>query len=205
MSAVPTHGTRSILKRAGAVRPSRVDCGQRDEGARAGNALSRVRDRRAGAGRRRARRRAVRAELRRRSRARAADRAVGGVAASRSRRSAFSRSSARRTSGCTERTTSSASRSAGRSRTSSPLPPAWLRGLGSATTRAPGLITRGLAEISRLACAAGASRETLAGLAGLGDLVLTCNGSAQPQPPCRHRARAWPRLARRAGGNEDGG
>jgi glycerol-3-phosphate dehydrogenase (NAD(P)+) len=39
-----------------------------------------------------------------------------------------------------------------------------------------GLITRGLAEITRLACAAGAQRETLAGLAGLGDLVLTCTG-----------------------------
>ena len=40
-----------------------------------------------------------------------------------------------------------------------------------------GLITRGLAEITRLACARGAQRETLAGLSGLGDLVLTCTGS----------------------------
>ena len=40
-----------------------------------------------------------------------------------------------------------------------------------------GLITRGLAEMTRLACAAGAQRETLAGLTGLGDLVLTCTGS----------------------------
>jgi glycerol-3-phosphate dehydrogenase (NAD(P)+) len=40
-----------------------------------------------------------------------------------------------------------------------------------------GLITRGLAEITRLACAEGAQRETLAGLTGLGDLVLTCTGS----------------------------
>ncbi|MBI4266429.1 MAG: NAD(P)-dependent glycerol-3-phosphate dehydrogenase [Acidobacteria bacterium] len=39
------------------------------------------------------------------------------------------------------------------------------------------LITRGLAEITRLACALGARRETLAGLTGLGDLVLTCTGS----------------------------
>jgi glycerol-3-phosphate dehydrogenase (NAD(P)+) len=38
------------------------------------------------------------------------------------------------------------------------------------------LITRGLSEITRLACACGARRETLAGLAGLGDLVLTCTG-----------------------------
>lgn len=38
------------------------------------------------------------------------------------------------------------------------------------------LITRGLAEISRLSCAMGGRRETLAGLSGLGDLVLTCTG-----------------------------
>jgi glycerol-3-phosphate dehydrogenase (NAD(P)+) len=39
------------------------------------------------------------------------------------------------------------------------------------------LITRGLAEISRLACAEGGRRDTLAGLSGLGDLVLTCTGN----------------------------
>ena len=38
------------------------------------------------------------------------------------------------------------------------------------------VITRGLAEISRLAGALGGRRETLAGLSGLGDLVLTCTG-----------------------------
>jgi glycerol-3-phosphate dehydrogenase (NAD(P)+) len=38
------------------------------------------------------------------------------------------------------------------------------------------LITRGLAEIGRLAEALGGQRETLAGLSGLGDLVLTCTG-----------------------------
>ena len=38
------------------------------------------------------------------------------------------------------------------------------------------LITRGLAEISRLASALGGRRETLAGLSGLGDLILTCTG-----------------------------
>ena len=36
--------------------------------------------------------------------------------------------------------------------------------------------TRGLAEISRLACAVGGRRNTLAGLSGLGDLILTCTG-----------------------------
>jgi glycerol-3-phosphate dehydrogenase (NAD(P)+) len=38
------------------------------------------------------------------------------------------------------------------------------------------LITRGLAEMSRLALAEGGRRETLSGLSGLGDLVLTCTG-----------------------------
>src|SRR5712692_1911024 len=38
------------------------------------------------------------------------------------------------------------------------------------------LITRGLAEISRLALAMGGHPKTLSGLAGLGDLVLTCTG-----------------------------
>lgn len=39
------------------------------------------------------------------------------------------------------------------------------------------LVTRGIAEITRLAVACGGRRETLAGLSGLGDLVLTCTGS----------------------------
>ena len=39
------------------------------------------------------------------------------------------------------------------------------------------VITRGLAETTRLACAAGGKRDTTAGLSGLGDLVLTCTGS----------------------------
>jgi len=46
--------------------------------------------------------------------------------------------------------------------------------LGSSARAA--LITRGLAEMMRLAVAAGARSETMAGLAGLGDLVLTCTG-----------------------------
>jgi glycerol-3-phosphate dehydrogenase (NAD(P)+) len=50
-------------------------------------------------------------------------------------------------------------------------------GLGLGHNALAGLITRGLAEISRLACAAGAKRETLSGLTGLGDLVLTCTGT----------------------------
>jgi glycerol-3-phosphate dehydrogenase (NAD(P)+) len=51
-----------------------------------------------------------------------------------------------------------------------------VEGLGLGHNAMAALITRGLAEISRLACAEGGRRETLAGLSGLGDLVLTCTG-----------------------------
>jgi glycerol-3-phosphate dehydrogenase (NAD(P)+) len=51
-----------------------------------------------------------------------------------------------------------------------------IEGLGLGHNPTAALITRGLAEITRLACACGAKRETLAGLAGMGDLVLTCTG-----------------------------
>jgi glycerol-3-phosphate dehydrogenase (NAD(P)+) len=51
-----------------------------------------------------------------------------------------------------------------------------VEGLGIGHNAMAALITRGLVEMSRLACAAGSRRETLAGLSGLGDLVLTCTG-----------------------------
>ncbi|HFB83754.1 MAG TPA: NAD(P)H-dependent glycerol-3-phosphate dehydrogenase [Thermodesulfatator sp.] len=50
-------------------------------------------------------------------------------------------------------------------------------GLGFGTNTRAALITRGLAEISRLGLALGANPLTFAGLAGLGDLVLTCTGT----------------------------
>ena len=49
-------------------------------------------------------------------------------------------------------------------------------GLGLGHNSAAAIITRGVAEITRLAVACGGHRETLAGLSGLGDLVLTCTG-----------------------------
>jgi len=52
-----------------------------------------------------------------------------------------------------------------------------VEGLGLGQNALAALITRGLAEVTRLACAAGGRRETLSGLSGLGDLVLTCTGS----------------------------
>jgi glycerol-3-phosphate dehydrogenase (NAD(P)+) len=49
-------------------------------------------------------------------------------------------------------------------------------GLGLGNNSIAALITRGLAEITRLSVAMGGQPRTLAGLAGLGDLVLTCTG-----------------------------
>ena len=50
-------------------------------------------------------------------------------------------------------------------------------GLGLGSNPVAALITRGLAEMTRLVVACGGKRETLSGLAGLGDLVLTSYGS----------------------------
>jgi glycerol-3-phosphate dehydrogenase (NAD(P)+) len=52
-----------------------------------------------------------------------------------------------------------------------------IEGLGLGSNATAALLTRGLAEMTRLACACGARRETLSGLAGIGDLALTCTGS----------------------------
>jgi glycerol-3-phosphate dehydrogenase (NAD(P)+) len=51
-----------------------------------------------------------------------------------------------------------------------------VEGLGIGHNAMAALITRGLVEMSRLACAEGSRSDTLAGLSGLGDLVLTCTG-----------------------------
>jgi glycerol-3-phosphate dehydrogenase (NAD(P)+) len=52
-----------------------------------------------------------------------------------------------------------------------------VNGLDLGYNSAAALITRGIAEITRLAVACGGRRQTLAGLSGVGDLVLTCTGS----------------------------
>jgi glycerol-3-phosphate dehydrogenase (NAD(P)+) len=52
-----------------------------------------------------------------------------------------------------------------------------LEGVGLGHNSRAALITRGLAEMTRLGVAVGATASTFAGLAGLGDLVLTCTGS----------------------------
>jgi glycerol-3-phosphate dehydrogenase (NAD(P)+) len=50
-------------------------------------------------------------------------------------------------------------------------------GLGLGANSLAALITRGLAEMTRLAARLGAKPETMSGLAGLGDLILTCHGT----------------------------
>jgi glycerol-3-phosphate dehydrogenase (NAD(P)+) len=50
-------------------------------------------------------------------------------------------------------------------------------GIGFGSNTAAALVTRGLAEMTRLAVALGGRRDTLAGLAGVGDLILTCTGA----------------------------
>jgi glycerol-3-phosphate dehydrogenase (NAD(P)+) len=51
-----------------------------------------------------------------------------------------------------------------------------VHGLGLGSNSSAALITRGIAEMTRLAIACGGRRETLGGLSGVGDLVLTCTG-----------------------------
>ena len=51
------------------------------------------------------------------------------------------------------------------------------QGLGLGANSLAALITRGLAEMTRLAVALGGKPETLSGLAGMGDLILTCYGT----------------------------
>jgi glycerol-3-phosphate dehydrogenase (NAD(P)+) len=74
-------------------------------------------------------------------------------------------------------------------------------GLGHNSTAA--LITRGIAEITRLAVACGGRRETLAGLSGVGDLVLTCTGSLSRNRTVGHalgQGRKLPEILESLGG-----
>jgi len=70
-------------------------------------------------------------------------------------------------------------------------------GLGFGHNTRAALITRGLAEIARLAIARGASPMTLAGLGGMGDLVLTCTGDLSRNRTVGLEARPCPRCSRR--------
>ena len=63
-------------------------------------------------------------------------------------------------------------------------------GAGLGENARAALITRGLAELARLAVALGGRAETVMGLSGLGDLLLTCTGTGKPQLQPRPGARA---------------
>ena len=69
-------------------------------------------------------------------------------------------------------------------------------GLGLGHNSIAALITRGLAEMTRLVVACGGQPETMAGLAGLGDLVLTCTGRFVAQSQRRRGARPRRQIAR---------
>ena len=77
-------------------------------------------------------------------------------------------------------------------------------GLGLGHSAKAALITRGLAEISRLACAEGGRRDTLAGLSGLGDLGPHVHRRLEPEPPRRRRAGARPEPERHPERHADG-
>lgn len=76
-------------------------------------------------------------------------------------------------------------------------------GVGLGYNSAAALITRGIAEITRLAVACGGRRETLAGLSGVGDLVLTCTGSLSRNRTVGHelgQGRKLPEILQSLGG-----
>ena len=78
-------------------------------------------------------------------------------------------------------------------------------GQGAGDNTRSALITRGLAEITRLGVAMGGRPETFAGLAGMGDLIATCTSAAKPQPACRVRVGQRPPPRRDHRGDADGG
>jgi glycerol-3-phosphate dehydrogenase (NAD(P)+) len=76
-------------------------------------------------------------------------------------------------------------------------------GMGLGHNSAAALMTRGIAEITRLAVACGGRRETLAGLSGVGDLVLTCTGSLSRNRTVGHalgEGRSLPEILESLGG-----
>jgi glycerol-3-phosphate dehydrogenase (NAD(P)+) len=76
-------------------------------------------------------------------------------------------------------------------------------GVGLGYNSSAALMTRGIAEITRLAVACGGKRETLAGLSGVGDLVLTCTGSLSRNRTVGHalgQGRKLPEILESLGG-----
>ena len=120
---------------------------------------------------------ALGADLRPRGRARPADGGGRSPRATTRSRPTCSAAWARASSGSTPTATSSASRWAAPLKNVIALATGLADGLGLGENARAALVTRGLAEITRLAVALGGEPATLAGLAGLGDLVLTATGT----------------------------
>ena len=78
-------------------------------------------------------------------------------------------------------------------------------GLGFGLNARSALITRGLAEITRIAVRMGANPLTLMGLSGLGDLVLTCTGDLSRNRRVGIELGQGPGAERHPGGDEPGG
>ena len=75
-------------------------------------------------------------------------------------------------------------------------------GLGFGDNTRAALITRGLAEITRLGVALGARAATFAGLSGMGDLILTCTGRLSRNHRCGERIGRGERVADILGGTK---
>ena len=203
VSAIPSHGCRAVMRapRRSLARGRRDR--QRDEGARGRHAAAHVGGDRAGGRARRIRSSCCRAELRRRSRAPAADGGPRGVAATPAAIELVQpefRGPYFRLYGSDDVV---GVEIGGAMKNVIAIAAGVVEGLGLGHNALAALITRGLAEVTRLACAAGGRRETLAGLSGLGDLVLTCTGKPEPQSPRRHRAGARPPARRDPRRHED--
>ena len=97
---------------------------------------------------------------------------------------------------------SSGARSAGATKNVLAIAAGILQGLGLGDSSLAALITRGLAELGRLGVAMGGDRITIAGLAGVGDLVATCTSTLSRNRTVgeqlgrgRPSTRSWPTCA----------
>ena len=175
--AVPSHGARQVLGRAAPVIAPHATIVSAIKGLEEGTLAAHV-----GADRRRCSARSVRwSALSGPSFAAEVGRGTANgrgrrVAGSRTPYVSCRRSSGRRICACTAATDVVGVEIGGALKNVIAIAAGVVEGMGLGHNALAGLITRGLAEMSRLACALGGRRETLAGLAGLGDLVLTCTG-----------------------------
>ena len=177
VAALPSHGTRAVIRSAAPFISRQALHRERDERHRAGHAVARVGSDRAGGARSAAGGGAVGAELRHRSRARVCRPPCRSRAPIPFSPKTSSASFAPPISDCMASTDVVGVEIGGALKNIIAIAAGVVEGLGLGQNALAALITRGLAEITRLACAVGGRRETLAGLSGLGDLVLTCTGS----------------------------